>query len=249
MTILRRKERWMNHSTSLRHAIARRVRTVSILRKLRRLIPLSGDQVQFQNSAQYWNERYERGGNSGEGSYGPLAQYKASFINDFCRDNRITSAVEFGCGDGNQASLFEIDHYLGIDISEKCIARARKRFSTRAWDFQTLEAFQRNPQQRFELGLSLDVIYHLVEDDTYLRYLDDLFATAERFVLIYASNFEHFDPAVPHVRHRPLVADAARLHPGWRHLGTEPNPFRKQHDSASEYGSFAEFHVFGKQTG
>lgn len=229
--------------------MARNARTIPILRKLRRLVPLSRDRVQFQNSAQYWNERYERGGDSGEGSYGPLARYKASFINGFCRNNGVTSAVEFGCGDCNQASLLEIDRYLGIDISKECIERARKRFSNRSWDFQTLDAFHGCPQQHFELGLSLDVIYHLVEDAIYLRYLDDLFVSAERFVLVYSSNFEHFDAAIPHVRHRPLVTDVQQRNPDWHHVSTEPNPFHKQHNNTNEYGSFAEFHIFEKKSG
>lgn len=234
----------------MRHAVARHIRKVPILRKVRRLITLPSDRVEFQNSNQYWNSRYERGGDSGEGSYGRLARYKASFINEFCRENQIESAVEFGCGDGNQAAMFEIDGYLGVDISEKCIVQARDRFSERKrWKFQALAEYRLASQPDADLGLSLDVIYHLVEDPIYLDYLNDLFEAADRFVLIYASNFEYFDPALPHVRHRAVIADVARLHPDWHHVRTEPNPHAKRHDSDREYGSFAEFHVFQKRSG
>ena len=53
----------------------------------------------------YWEGRYQSGGNSGSGSYNLLAQYKANFINEFLISHRIQSAIEFGCGDGNQLSF------------------------------------------------------------------------------------------------------------------------------------------------
>ena len=53
-------------------------------------------------SSKYWNERYKHGGNSGDGSYGHLAEYKAEIINDFIEENQIHNIIEFGSGDGNQ---------------------------------------------------------------------------------------------------------------------------------------------------
>jgi hypothetical protein len=41
---------------------------------------------------------------------------------------------------------------------------------------------------RFDLELSLDVIYHLVEDEVFDAYMRSLFAHAGRFVVIYSSN-------------------------------------------------------------
>jgi hypothetical protein len=54
------------------------------------------------NSAGYWEKRYRRNGNSGSGSYGKLAEYKATVINGFVAANNIQQVMEFGCGDGNQ---------------------------------------------------------------------------------------------------------------------------------------------------
>ena len=39
--------------------------------------------LKFNTSGQYWEDRYAAGGNSGDGSYGDLAEYKASRINKF----------------------------------------------------------------------------------------------------------------------------------------------------------------------
>ena len=53
----------------------------------------------FQNSEEYWIQRYNSGGNSGAGSYSKLAEFKAEIINDYIKDNNITTIIEYGCGD------------------------------------------------------------------------------------------------------------------------------------------------------
>lgn len=37
--------------------------------------------------------------------------------------------------------------------------------------------------------MSLDVIYHLIEDEIYNKYMNNLFMAAEKYVFIYSSNF------------------------------------------------------------
>ena len=43
------------------------------------------------DSAQYWRDRYRAGGNSGAGSYGRLAGFKAEIVNAFVREHDIAS--------------------------------------------------------------------------------------------------------------------------------------------------------------
>ena len=59
----------------------------------------------FNNSTEYWKNRYNLGGNSGDGSYGELAQFKAEFLNKFVTDKNIKTIIEFGSGDGNQLTM------------------------------------------------------------------------------------------------------------------------------------------------
>lgn len=40
-----------------------------------------------------------RGNNSGAGSYGRLADFKAEIINQFVTENDVREVVEWGCGD------------------------------------------------------------------------------------------------------------------------------------------------------
>jgi hypothetical protein len=43
----------------------------------------------FQGSESYWKHRYEAGGNSGDGSYNQLAEFKAEILNPFGSDNSL----------------------------------------------------------------------------------------------------------------------------------------------------------------
>tara|TARA_R110000772_G_scaffold40132_14_gene94001 strand:- start:618 stop:899 length:282 start_codon:yes stop_codon:yes gene_type:complete len=89
------------------------------------------------------------------------------------------------------------------------------------------------------------VIYHLIEDEIYDAYLANLFEASSRYTLIYASNFEHFSPELPHVRHRQFGRDVADRFPEWELVEAFDNPYAKPH-SSKEYGSFAKFFLFRK---
>ncbi len=77
--------------------------------------------------AKYWNGRYKAGGNSGIGSYGRLAEFKAEIINNFVADYEIHTVIEWGCGDGNQLSLAQYPQYIGFDVSLKSVKMCKKK--------------------------------------------------------------------------------------------------------------------------
>ena len=41
-----------------------------------------------------------------------------------------------------------------------------------------------------DLSLSLDVIYHLIEDEIFEAYINHLFNSSKQYVIIYSSNFQ-----------------------------------------------------------
>lgn len=97
------------------------------------------------DATQYWERRYSAGGTSGEGSYGRLADFKAKVINDFVVEHDIRSAVEFGCGDGNQLSLLRLPRYIGLDVSASAIRRCIARYAkdrAKSFFFSTPRAFR-----------------------------------------------------------------------------------------------------------
>lgn len=195
-----------------------------ILSTVGKLLPL----IKFRDSSKYWEDRYRLGGESGDGSRGVNAEYKASVINRFIAQHGISSMIEFGCGDGVQLKLFNAPTYIGIDVSQTVIQQCRTRFS----DHSDKRFILSNDYvgERADLSLSLDVIFHLVEEPVYNMYLDRLFAAAERYVLIYSTSADLQNTGMPHVRHRDVAADVRRLFPQFERMTLEeenlPPPVR-----------------------
>ena len=140
-------------------------------------------------SKQYWNERYKKGGNSGCGSYNELAQFKADIINSFILSNQIKTIVDYGVGDGNQLKLINTENliYTGIDVSEFIISKCKEEFK----DDKTKSFFHTDNMHnelKADLVLSCDVIYHLIEDSVYKKYMETMFSIANKYVIIYAKN-------------------------------------------------------------
>jgi SAM-dependent methyltransferase len=123
---------------------------------------------------------------SGVGSYGIFADYKAQFINSFIDNNQILTMCELGCGDGNQLALFRPIEYYGYDISPVVIRENIKKYSGNNYFFSTdINDFL---ARKYDLTLSLDVIYHLIEDDVFEEYMINLFKLSYKFVIIYSPN-------------------------------------------------------------
>ena len=194
------------------------------------------------SSAAYWEARYHAGGTSGAGSAGRLARYKADFLNGFIAANGIASMIDLGCGDAAQLALLQPpDNYVGVDVS--ATARARCAAENPDRRFVAPEELPSIPPA--ELTISLDVLYHLIEDAAFAAALHTLFHWATRFVVIYASNVDAAWPA-RHVRHRRFTDHVAATEPDWRLLAHLPNPYPYDPTRPNDT-SFADFHVYGRQ--
>jgi len=189
----------------------------------------------FSNSASYWEERYARGRNSGEGSYGKLSEFKARILNKFVSENNVKTVIEYGCGDGNQLQLAHYENYIGFDVSQVAVDKCRQLFN----DDPTKEFLNINSydNQRAELTLSLDVIYHLVEDDVFEAYMDRLFNSSDRFVVIYSNNTNETPPGTkPHVRWRKFTDWIEKYAPNWQLIEIVKNDYPD--DSISDFYSY-----------
>jgi SAM-dependent methyltransferase len=195
-------------------------------------------------SAGYWDSRYVAGGNSGVGSYGELAEFKARVLNGFVAERQVKSVIELGCGDGNQLSLARYPIYMGYDVSPSAIKRCQEQFGG-------------DPSKRFvlldeactfnrmaEMALSLDVIYHLVEDRVYERHMESLFRAATRFVIIYSDN-EDLPRQWAHIRHRRFSDWIEQNRLKWRLVEHIPNAF--PYDPDLKHGSWADFRIYASE--
>jgi len=145
-------------------------------------------------SLKYWRARYLNGGNSGAGSYGEMAQFKADTINEFIESHKdIVAVLDVGCGDGNQASLLKCTYYKGVDISKVAIDLCKKKFE----DIDTMSFMNTRELDdfaQFDLVLSLDVVYHLLEEEVFESHMGTLFRHAGKYVIIYSSDTNRILP-------------------------------------------------------
>jgi len=196
-------------------------------------------------SSEFWDRLYHRGGTSGTGSRGRLAEFKAEVVNDVIRRHRISTVVELGCGDGQQLARIAYPGYIGLDTSSRAVELCSQRFASDASKrFELYRPFHDDSVlPGAELVVSLDVVYHLLEDQVYERYMADLFAAAARLVLVYSS-----DCAEPsrwdEVRHRPFTGWVARHQPHWRL--TERIPQRFPYVEGDPDTSWCDFFVFAR---
>ncbi|GIU18909.1 MULTISPECIES: methyltransferase domain-containing protein [unclassified Shewanella] len=194
----------------------------------------------FTSSGDYWNNRYETGGDSGPGSYDQFAIFKAGILNEFVKDNRVQTVIEFGCGDGNQLVLSQYPTYLGFDISRDAIQLCWEKFHHDNYKkFMLLNDYK---NETADLAISLDVIYHLVEEDTYEDYMHRLFNSATRFVIIYSSNTDvQLKLQAKHVRHRQF-SDWVELNTQWVLKRYIPNQYPYSGDE--QEGTISDFYIY-----
>lgn len=181
----------------------------------------------FKNTHDYWDKRYKYGGNSGGGSYGQSALNKASYLNRIMKKYELTAIIELGSGDGNNALLYDAGKYFGFDISPHSIALARdnckdkvgyKFFQIDDGFSETITAIKSENKDEKFIIISFDVIFHLIEQDTYESYLNSLDLCADNFILVLATDFDGAT-TVDHVVNRHYSKYLSNL--GWKNIPEE----------------------------
>jgi hypothetical protein len=198
------------------------------------------------DSRRYWTARYAGVDPNGWGSKGRLAEFKADFLGRFVRERGVRSILELGCGDGEQLGRYDFGDasYLGLDVPT-AVVRCLLQFAGDACKRFGLLDDPALAGERADLTLSIDVIYHLVEDEVYHAHLSRLFDAADRWVVVYSSDRpEQPGDAGVHCRSRLWTPWVAEHRPEWRlaerlenaHPWTPENPG----------GSWSEFFVFAR---
>lgn len=202
----------------------------------------------FHGSINYWETAYRHGWTSGAGSIGRLARFKADVLNAFVAEGNVRTVIEFGCGDGLQLMLAQYPRYIGLDVSRTALSQCRRRFE----EDRTKSFFLYDPNcfidplrvLRAELALSLDVIYHLIEDENFCCHMRHLFSAADRYVIIYSANENQRTPWV-HVRKRAFSAWVTENCPEWRLLRKIDNPYPFDPRNPADT-SISDFYIYKK---
>ncbi len=198
-------------------------------------------------SVEYWENRYAAGGNSGAGSYNRLAAFKAKVINQFIEEKKVKSFIEFGCGDGSQLAMIKYESYIGFDVSRATIGNCARKFehdSSKSFYLYDPSAFiDQHRLFTMDVSLSLDVVYHIVEDQIFDNYMHHLFNAARQYVIVYSSNFNA--PQQVHVKHRKFTDFIDKHYPNWTldQYIANPYPYSAEDEANT---TTADFYVFKK---
>ena len=196
----------------------------------------------IKRSKDYWEDRYAHGGNSGSGSYNHLAKFKASVINDFVKKNNISTVIEWGSGDCNQLKLANYKNYIGYDVSQTAVKICKKKFyndSTKEFNYLS-DNFKNN--KKADLSLSLEVIFHIIEDNAFDLYMNNLFNSSKKYVIIYSSNIDsRRSKSGKYVKHRKFTEWINRyVSNDWKFIKFIPNkyPIKSKFNGAKSYSDF-----------
>ncbi|MGA1066842.1 MAG: hypothetical protein ACO3U3_13445 [Alphaproteobacteria bacterium] len=193
----------------------------------------------------YWQARYKNGRTSGSGSQGKLAFYKAEIINGLAEKYGVKVAVELGCGDGRQLSLYQFNDYIGTDIAEESIEMCKARIlNATRFRFLNMVDFK-TTRPRGDLSLSVDVIFHLVNDSVYFDYMEMLFESSTRLVLIYGPNQE-ISSNESHIRFRCFTSWIESHRPNFRLVEFIKNKYPYHPGADPEKSSWSDFYLFEK---
>jgi hypothetical protein len=126
-------------------------------------------------------------------------------------------------------------------VSPAAVSRCREIFrSDSSKRFKLMDEYA---GETAEITLSLDVVYHLVEDDVFESYMYRLFNSSQRFAVIYSSNSDE-QPKLrrKHRKHRKFTDWVERNIHGWRLVQHIPNryPFR----GVPTQGSRSDFYIY-----
>jgi hypothetical protein len=179
-----------------------------------------------RRSPEFWDVHSRARGTSGRGSRGDSTAFKAVEANRVVAANGIQSVVEFGCGDGYQVGLLSVPRYIGLDVSPRALERCIKQHAS---DFS--KTFLRYDPSCWrdnlrlvhaDMALSVDIVIHLVENKIFEKYMTDLFAAGDRFVLIYSTDKPLYEDRF--TRHRRFTDWVSYHALDWRLIEQTNNP-------------------------
>jgi len=195
------------------------------------------------STSKYWENRYAKDNNTGVGNYGQISEFKADILNEFVVKNNIGLVIEFGCGDGNQLTVARYLRYLGFDISKTALNICRKRFTgDNSKEFRLVDTYN---GEKAELVLSLDVIYHLIEDSIFDTYMKTIFEASEKYVIVYSTN-KAVEQRVKHIKHRRFTDWINTNIPELKLLQYIPNKYSAYMNNCSPDVPISDFYIFTK---
>ncbi|MBA7476604.1 hypothetical protein ES707_11992 [subsurface metagenome] len=138
------------------------------------------DELRIDNEHNYWEDRYSKGGTSGQGSVGTIRQWKWQTISEFCPC--IDHVIDIGCGDLSFWEDKTCEDYIGIDISQTIVNH--NRITHPKWNFIVSPADAYIDGLKKDCVLCLDVLFHLMDFKSFKAVLNNLCLYSSKYIFI-----------------------------------------------------------------
>ena len=141
-------------------------------------------------------------------------------------------------------SLANYKNYIGFDVSQTAINICKNKFyndSNKTFIHLTDNIIN---YKKADLSISLDVIFHLLENNVFESYMNNLFNSSNKYVIIYSSNYDKKRYKI--VRHRKFTDWIDQyLSSSWKIKEYIPNKYPRG-SKFSGTTSYCNFYIYEK---
>jgi len=199
------------------------------------------------NYKEYWDKRYRAGGDSGKGSTGKLLEFKLDFIVSFLKRHELSVVVDYGCGDAKLLDMgLSLDiKYTGIDASEFIVEKNKKKYANANIKFVNSSEYKFG-SEKFEVSLSIDVLYHIINIKDYTEYMYNLFNLSSKFVIIYSATKNDLPNTEKHIKIRDFRPWIKEKMQGWTLFDFRKNLYPYDTIKSTSNSSISNFYVYKK---
>ena len=120
---------------------------------------------------EYWDERYNSGGNSGWCSVGELKEWRWKIIKDHVSLKDL-SVLDVGCGDLRFWKDKKHEDYTGIDISSVIIEK--NRLLRPDWTFFHGNVSSYEMHRGFDVVFCFEMLFHIMSESSFIEILKNL---------------------------------------------------------------------------
>ncbi len=143
-------------------------------------------------------------------------------------------------------SLLNVNAYIGLDVSATIIKHCISKFksdNSKSFFIYDSESFADNLHIfRSDAAFSIDVIFHLVENVVFEKYLEDLFSSAIKLVVIYGADLDYI-PGTEHELYRKFTVYIENKFPDWKLEKIIKNRFPLK-NYEDKNGSLSDFYFY-----
>src|SRR5689334_6588863 len=86
-------------------------------------------------------------------------------VRDYIRPKQGDRILEIGCGPGTIIPYLPKTDYVGFDVSEEYIERARKKFPSAKFVCERVSEYTLPERQYFDIVLALGIVHHLEDSE------------------------------------------------------------------------------------